>query len=99
MQKSSERAEVSWHEVKIFAALSDKKWMTVYDVSKKSGIPRKTCQNHIKRFCNLNLVDLAEVFPRHYYKLSKMIAKRNLSYLTRLKHAAEVMSIRLPVKL
>lgn len=99
MKPKYERAEISWHEVKIFAALSEKKWMTVYDVSKKSGIPRKTCQNHMLRFCHLNLVDLAEVFPRHHYRLSKLIAKRNLSYLTRLKHAAEVLGVRLPIKL
>lgn len=99
MKKRFERAEVSVHEVKVFAALSDKKWQSIYDVSKKSGIPRKTCQTHIHRFVNLNLIDLAEVFPRHHYRVSKLIAKRNVSYLNRLKQAAEVFGIKLPVKL
>ncbi len=99
MKQKYERAEVSWHEVKIFACLSEKKWMSAHDVSKKSGLPKRTCSAHLLRFCHLNLIDLAEVFPRHMYRLSKLISKRNLSYLTRLKHAAEVLKIRLPVKL
>lgn len=45
------------------------------------------------KLVDLGLLDQAEVFPAHRYRLSSKADKRNKSYLQRLERAAEVFGI------
>jgi hypothetical protein len=42
-----------------------------------------------------NIVDQAEVFPAHRYRLSKKARKRNINYIQRLERAAEVFGLKI----
>ncbi len=87
-----ERNEISLHEVKVYQALRDAKdrWLTNYDASRLSGVCARTTRLHTKRFVDLGIVDIAEVFPAHRYRLSGKAGKRNSSYIRRLDSACDV---------
>lgn len=85
-----EKSEISVQECLIFSALSTRTWKTILGMTKESGVPRRTVNSMMLKFLHLGLIDLAEVFPRHHYKLSKLASKRNLAYLTRIKSATKV---------
>lgn len=88
-----EKNEVSIHEVRIFAAMSDGKWRTVKEIAELSQTARRTAQHHATRYRDLGLVDVAEVYPAHRYRLSEMASKRNASYLKRVETARSVFGI------
>lgn len=88
-----ERSEISHHEVRIFELLStDSKWRTNTEIATVLSMPARTVRLHTLRFVKLGLIDQAEVFPAHKYRWSSKANKRNVSYLQRLKLAAEVFS-------
>ena len=85
-----ERSEISLHEVRLYKTLSEKEWFTVKTVAEKAKIAARTASLHLKRLSDLGIVDVAEVYPGHRYRLSNKADKRNSGYLNRLKQACEI---------
>lgn len=87
-----EKGEISLHEVKLYRVFTDtpSEWLTNKEVAASSGVAERTARMHTLRLVKLGILDLAEVFPAHRFKLSSMANKRNQSYLLRLERACEV---------
>ena len=88
-----EKNEISLHEVKIYLCLKNGGWMTHKDIESASGINPRTVRAHTKRFVGLGILDVAEVFPAHRYRISDKARKRNASYALRLDKAVEVFGL------
>ena len=96
-----ERDEITKHEVKVYRVISQnpEKWFSNQEIADRlNGVSGRTIRLHTKRFVQLGLVDLAEVFPRHKYRWSAKADKRNYSYLSRLKQADEVFGNEIQIK-
>jgi len=88
-----ETNEISLHQVKVFEQLRKiGTWTTIKDVADATGVKYRTVHAHIHRMVKLGILDLAEVFPRHRYRLSEKADKRNISYLQRLEKACDIFS-------
>lgn len=86
-----ERAEISLHQVKIYAYLASRKtWMTNKDIAKATGVSLRRTAHHTKTFVGLGIFDQAETYPGHRFRFSEMARKRNPSYLQRLEQAHEI---------
>ncbi len=89
-----EKNEISEHEVKVFVALRSGKWMTNSDIHKAcDGVSERTVRLHTHRLVALGVLDQAEVFPAHRYRLSDMASKRNAAYFKRLEAACKVFGL------
>ena len=89
-----ERNEVSLHEVKVYLVLKkEPAWITSKDIAKKAGVADRTARAHALRLVQLGIIDQAEVFPAHRYRLSENASKRNIGYLQRLEKACEVFGL------
>jgi hypothetical protein len=93
-----EKSEVSIHEARFFHAVmrAGQTWTTSQELAVASGIAKRTGRHFTRKLCNLGILDVAEVFPAHRYRLSEMAAKRNRSYMQRLEQAAEVFQVAPP---
>ncbi len=92
-----ERNEVSRHEVAVFKALAEADgWITSADIAARAQIAPRTARAHALKLVRLNIVDQAEVFPAHRYRMSANASKRNRGYFDRLTRAAEVFGVELP---
>lgn len=87
--QAMERNEISLHETKVFLSL-DSTWKSNRDIAKQAGVAERTARLHTKRFADLGICDLAEVFPSHRFRLSDKGSKRNKGYWDRLNRAVEV---------
>ncbi len=88
-----ERSEVSIHEIRVFNVFraNPGRWMSNHDVAAKTeGIAHRTVRAHTGKLVKAGILDQAEVFPGHRYRLSEMAAKRNPAYTRRLEQAASV---------
>ena len=87
-----ERNEISEQETRLFCALRNHgaTWITSRELAKQAKVAERTARAHLLKFVKLNIVDLAEVFPGHRYRLAEKADKRNGSYITRLMRAADV---------
>lgn len=85
-----ETSEISFHEVRFFRAISTTRWQTHSQIARVSGLTRRYVNSMTKKYLALNLIDLAEVFPAHLYRLSKLASKRNPAYLERLRRTDRV---------
>lgn len=65
-------------------------WATSNEVSTGACVAGRTARAHCQRLVALGLSDVAEVFPSHRYRMSKMAGKRNKAMLQRLEEAAAV---------
>ena len=65
-----ESNEISIHEVRIWLALECGKWMSNSELAKAAHVAERTATHHTRRLTSLGLLDLAEVFPGHRYRLS-----------------------------
>lgn len=92
---TSERAEISEHEVRVYLALqqSPDKWMTHKDIENIVKFHQRTVRAHTLRLVKLGIVDVAALFPRHRYRYSTKGHKRNRAYTQRLEEAAEIMGL------
>lgn len=89
-----ERNEISIHEVRVYLALKAAgDWMTHADIANASGVNPRTVRAHTLRLVGLGLLDKAEVFPAHRYRLAQKADKRNASYAQRLEHARSVFGL------
>ena len=90
-----EKNEVSIHEAKLFLALrkAGQKWITSKEVAKASGIRERTARAHLLKLATLGIIECAEVFPGHRYRIAAKADKRNGGYLRRLESACEVFGL------
>jgi hypothetical protein len=87
----TERNEISGQEVAFYrAALAATDWSTAKTLADVAGIAHRSGRAYALKFVKLGLLDLAEVWPAHRYRWSKLAAKRNRAYVQRLEQAAEV---------
>lgn len=88
--------EVSIHELKIYLALKgdSSRWLTNAQIAEKiGGIAERTVRAHTSRLVSAGLVERAEVFPGHRFRLSQKADKRGDGYLQRLEKAREVFGL------
>ncbi len=87
-----ERAEVSLHEVSIFRVFKEnpKTWLTHKDVATMGKLNERTVRAHTLRLVKLGMLDQAELFPRHRYRMSAKAGLRNKAYMQRLDEADEI---------
>lgn len=85
-----EKSEISEHEIRVFKALNGAEWLTSAQVADVAKVAPRTARHHCKRLHDLGIVDTAEVFPGHRYRVSEHARKRNPSYMLRLDRAIEV---------
>lgn len=85
-----EKSEVSLHEAKIYQALSTGQWFTSKGLAAAANVSWRTARHHLHRLVELGLLDQAELFPGHRYRLSEFASKRNAAYKSRLDRAVEI---------
>lgn len=93
-----ERNEISRQEVEVFRALIIQSgiWQTNAEIANAcSGVAPRTVRAMTLKFVKLGIVDQAEVFPAHRFRLSIKADKRNRGYVDRLRRTAEVFGIAL----
>jgi hypothetical protein len=89
-----ETNEISLHQVKIFEFVRKAdRWVTMKDVVAATGSRRETVGNHLRRFVSLGLMDQAEVWPGHRFRVSVLAEKRNKAMLERLDRAKEIFGV------
>lgn len=89
-----ERNEISRHEVLVYLALADGGWMTNRQIAERvSGVAPRTVRAHTLKLVQLGLVEQAEIFPGHHYRLSDHAAQRNRGYFDRLERAIEILGL------
>lgn len=90
-----ERNEVSIHEVRIYQAFLAKpaEWLSAVEIAELANVAPRTARAHTSKLTKLGILDLAEVFPAHRYRLSEKASKRNVAYLQRLIQASEVFGV------
>jgi hypothetical protein len=90
-----ERNEISVHETRAFVAFlkNKEKWITSKELAKDAAIAERTARAFCLKFTRLGLVDVAEVFPAHKYRLSEKASKRNVAYFGRLQRACDVFGL------
>jgi DNA-binding IclR family transcriptional regulator len=95
MNNTTERNEVSLHEVKIYLALRSKPdtWLTNREISESAGVVERTTRMHTLRLVKLGMLEQAEVFPAHRFRWSTKAARRNVAYAQRLEVASEIFGL------
>ncbi len=93
-----ERNEVSRHEVAVYQTLARHMdtWLTSVEIAQAAEVAPRTARAHALKLVQLGLLDQAEVFPAHRYRLSEYASNRNRGYVDRITRAAEVFGIELP---
>lgn len=91
-----EKNEISIHEVRIWiAAQQAKGWTTAKEIADVAKVAGRTARLHLLKLSRLGLLDVAEVFPGHRYRVSEKADKRNAGYHQRITKAAEVFGLSL----
>ncbi len=67
--------------------------MTSKQVAASAGVAERTARSHLLKLVHLGLVDQAELFPAHRYRLSLMAENRNKAYVQRIRAAVEIFGI------
>lgn len=88
-----EKSEVSLHEVRVWRALKEHGgWLSNKEIGERiEGVGARTVRLHTKRLVELGMLDIAEVFPSHRFRVSDKASKRNAAYARRLELAGEAM--------
>ncbi len=90
-----ERNEVSVHEARVYATFLAEpgEWLTARDVSTKAKVAERTARAHCLKLVRLGVLDQAEVFPAHRYRLAGKGAQRNVGYHQRLTQVLEIFGL------
>jgi hypothetical protein len=89
-----ETNEVSLHLLKVFMFIRDAKgWVTNQEIAKGAGVNYRTVAWHTKSLVSLGILDHAEVFPGHRFKLSNKSDMRNKAYTLRIQQAMNVFGL------
>lgn len=92
-----ERNEVSRQEIEVFRALRvhTQQWMTNKELAAEcKAVAERTVRATTMKLVKLGVVDQAEVFPAHRFRLAAKAEKRNRGYVDRLLKAAEVFGVK-----
>lgn len=89
-QQEAEGSEVSVHLVRIYCCCLAGGWVTSAEVATRARVSPRTARHHLLRLVRLGILDQAEVFPRHRYRVSQLAGKRNKAFVQRLEKAQEV---------
>jgi len=88
-----ETIEISEHQVKLFNFLvSCKGWCTAVEAAESTKVAKRTARAHLIKFVRAGIVDQAELWPGHRYRLSGLAEKRNKALIQRLKQASEILT-------
>jgi predicted transcriptional regulator len=86
-----EKAEISIHQWKIYKCLHERnRWMTNKDIAQATDVSLRRVSFHTNNLVQLGILDQAEVYPGHRFKISPKASKRNAGYLLRLEQAGEI---------
>jgi hypothetical protein len=90
-----EKGEISIHEARLYRVFTaaPTSWLTNREVAEAAKIAERTARLHTLRLVQLGILDLAEVFPAHKFRLAQQADKRNRGYLTRLENVCEVFGL------
>lgn len=89
-----ERNEISEHEVRIYLTLKNSgTWMTNAEIADTANVAPRTARAHTLKLVKLGILDLAEVFPAHRYRIASTASKRNAGYHHRLENAQAVFGL------
>jgi hypothetical protein len=87
-----ETNEVSLHQFKVYDVVRrNGKWVTAKEITDSlDDVAYRTVRAHTRKLVQLGILDVAEVFPAHRYRMSEFAERRNKAYLQRLERAREV---------
>ena len=85
---------VSIHQARLFAVLQKSDWITSKQAAEAAKIHERTSRAHLHKLRDLGIVECAEVFPAHLYRLSAQPNQHNLAHLVQLKDACRVFGVR-----
>lgn len=90
-----ERNEISVQEARAYHIFKTRhgEWLTAKGLATYAKIAPRTARMCGLKLVRLGLLDLAEVWPAHRYRLSEKAPKRNIAYVQRLEAALEVFGI------
>lgn len=90
-----ETNEISIHEAKAYRVLveSSPAWLTHKELASKSEIALRTARAYTLKWKNLGIVEVAEVYPGHRYRLAVKADKRNAGYVQRLESVCEIFGL------
>ena len=91
-----EKNEISVHEVRVFIAVQNitPRWATSSEIATLANVARRTSRHHLLKLTQLGLVECADVFPGHRYRIAEKADKRNGGYLRRLEFAVSVFDLK-----
>lgn len=89
-----ESSEISEKELRTFKAISTKTWVSNKDIALITKLSRRQVNDYMLKFMKIGLIDQAEVWPEHLYRLSRFAAKRAPGYLERLRFTERVFKCR-----
>ena len=77
-----EKAEISLHQWKIYDCLmKESTWLSNRDIAHQTGVSLRRVSFHTNNLVQLGILDQAEVYPGHRFKISAKADKRNSGYL------------------
>ena len=86
-----EQAEISEHQWKIYDCLiKGQRWMSNREIAEFTGVSLRRVGFHTKNLVQLGILDQAEVYPGHRFKVASKAEKRNFGYIQRLQQAGEI---------
>ena len=90
-----ETSEVSLHEVKIWKALTErpKDWLTNKEIADRSKIKPRTVRAHTLKLVAFGLLEQAEVFPSHRFRIAATETARRHPHLKALEQAAKIFGV------
>lgn len=91
--RAVEKNEISRHEIAVLQAVADGGWHTNTEIARTADVAPRTARAHTLKLVRLGILDQAEVFPGHRYRLSGHAVQRNRGYFDRLRRAADAMSM------
>lgn len=93
-----ERNEISRQEIEVFRVLlAAGLWQTNAELAAQcENVAPRTVRAMTSKFVHLGLVDQAEVFPAHKFRIAAKADKRNRGYVDRLRQVASVFGVTLP---
>jgi hypothetical protein len=68
-------------------------WRTNKEVAKGAEVAPRTAGAHTKALVDLQILEQAEIFPAHRYRIYKQAEKRNKVYMLALRKAAEALGL------
>ena len=89
-----EASEVSLHMARIFVFMTQTPgWKTNQEIAAGAAVAGRTARAHTKKLVELGILDQADVFPAHRYRISARADTRDKAYLFRLKEAAKIFDL------